>query len=38
MDQLKVFIANFGRENYEWPACLAPSTIATMNDATTHPY
>jgi hypothetical protein len=30
--QMKVFIANFGRENYEWPVCLARGTIATMND------
>lgn len=29
---MKVFIANFGRENYAWPECLARSTIATMND------
>jgi hypothetical protein len=29
---MKVFIANFGRENYEWPVCLARGTIATMND------
>jgi hypothetical protein len=29
---MKVFIANFGRENYEWPECFARSTIATMND------
>lgn len=29
---MKVFIANFGRENYAWPDCLARSTIATMND------
>src|SRR4051812_41833996 len=29
---MKVFIANFGRENYEWPECLARGTIATMND------
>lgn len=28
---VRVFIANFGRENYEWPTCLARSTIATMN-------
>lgn len=28
---MKVFIANFGRENYAWPDCLARSTIATMN-------
>jgi hypothetical protein len=29
---MKVFIANFGRENYAWPDCLARNTIATMND------
>lgn len=29
---MKVYIANFGRENYAWPTCLARSTIATMND------
>ena len=29
---MKTFIANFGRENYEWPTCLARSTVATMND------
>ncbi len=28
----RVFIANFGRGNYEWPTCLRDSTIATMND------
>lgn len=28
---LKVFIANFGRENYAWPQCLERSTVATMN-------
>src|SRR3546814_4435144 len=28
---MKVFIANFGRENYEWPECLKRHTIATMN-------
>ncbi|MBB4199646.1 hypothetical protein CCR94_07225 [Rhodoblastus sphagnicola] len=28
---MKVFIANFGRENYEWPVCLQRGTIATMN-------
>jgi hypothetical protein len=27
---LRVFIANFGRENYLWPACLAQATIATI--------
>lgn len=29
---MKVFIANFGRENYEWPECLARGTVATMNE------
>lgn len=27
---MKVYIANFGRENYEWPTCLERSTVATM--------
>jgi hypothetical protein len=30
---MKIFIANFGRENYEWPVCLERGTVATMNDA-----
>jgi hypothetical protein len=28
----KVFIANFGQENYEWPVCLDSATVATMNE------
>ncbi|VVN21395.1 hypothetical protein [Pseudomonas fluorescens] len=32
----RVFIANFGRENYEWPNCLHRSTVATMNSVETH--
>ena len=28
---MRVFIANFGRENYAWPECLERHTIATMN-------
>lgn len=28
---MRVFIANFGRENYEWPTCLERGTVATMN-------
>ncbi|MHC8399536.1 hypothetical protein ACYZTX_08590 [Pseudomonas sp. MDT1-17] len=32
----RVFIANFGRENYEWPNCLRRSTVATMNAVETH--
>ena len=31
---MKTFIANFGRENYEWPECLARGTVATMNAVT----
>ena len=31
---MKVYIANFGRGNYAWQACLERSTIATMNDVT----
>src|SRR5436309_3042203 len=27
---MRVFIANFGRGNYLWPACLAQGTIATL--------
>ena len=33
-----VFIANFGRGNYEWPECRQSSTIATMNDEYAHQY
>jgi hypothetical protein len=29
--QVKVFIANFGRQNYEWPTCRDRGTVATMN-------
>lgn len=29
---MNVFIANFGRENYEWPECRARGTIAVMNE------
>ncbi len=29
---MKVFIANFGEENYEWPTCKEKATVATMND------
>lgn len=32
----RVFIANFGRENYEWPNCLSRSTVTTMNTVKTH--
>lgn len=29
---LRVYIANFGRENYEWPECRRRGTVATMNE------
>jgi hypothetical protein len=35
---LNVFIANFGRENYEWPQCLERSTVATMNAEGVHAF
>ncbi|CAN7473880.1 hypothetical protein [Mesorhizobium caraganae] len=28
---MRVYIANFGRENYEWPVCRDRGTVATMN-------
>lgn len=33
---MKVYIANFGRENYAWPECLRRSTVATMNHVEVH--
>ena len=33
---MKVFIANFGRQNYLWPECLAKSTVATINAIASH--
>ncbi|HZE55155.1 MAG TPA: hypothetical protein VE111_18035 [Bradyrhizobium sp.] len=35
---MNVFIANFGRENYEWPRCLELSTVATMNAEAVHDF
>lgn len=35
---MRVFIANFGRENYEWPRCLERNTIATMNSEEVHAF
>ncbi|MFC3122678.1 hypothetical protein [Agaribacter flavus] len=29
---MNVYIANFGEQNYEWPACKEKATVATMND------
>lgn len=34
----RVFIANFGRHNYEWPECLRRGTIATMNRVASHAF
>jgi hypothetical protein len=33
---MRVYIANFGEGNYEWPACKERGTIATMNDLAAH--
>lgn len=35
---MKVFIANFGQQNYLWPKCLARATVATMDDLDVHPF
>lgn len=35
---MRVFIANFGRENYAWPDCLAHHQIATMQDIRVHDF
>jgi len=35
---MKVFIANFGRKNYEWPRCFQRGTVATMNDEGAYPF
>ena len=34
---MKVFVANFGQENYEWPVCRERGTVATMNDVEAQP-
>ena len=34
---MRVFIANFGQANYEWPVCLERGTVATMNDVDAQP-
>ncbi|WP_430417272.1 hypothetical protein [Parasphingorhabdus sp.] len=34
---MKVYIANFGEQNYAWPDCLERGTIATMNTVETQP-
>lgn len=35
---MKVFIANFGQQNYLWPACLERSTVATINNVQVQPF
>ena len=35
---MKVYIANFGRENYFWPECLKRGAISTMNDKDVHQF
>jgi hypothetical protein len=34
----RVYVANFGRENYLWPACLARSTLAMLEDQDLYPF
>jgi len=35
---MRVFIANFGQQNYLWPACLKRGTIATIDREDVHPF
>ncbi|WP_375687991.1 hypothetical protein [Pseudooceanicola sp. LIPI14-2-Ac024] len=35
---MKVFVANFGEQNYAWPECLRRGTIATMNTVEAQPF
>lgn len=35
---MKVYVANFGKENFAWSACLARSEVATMQDERLHPF
>lgn len=38
MTKYQVYIANFGRGNYEWPLCHERNTVATMIHADTKPF
>lgn len=35
---MHVYIANFGRGNYEWPICRERGTVATMNSVAAQPF
>jgi hypothetical protein len=35
---MRVYIANFGKENWAWPNCKARQAIAVMDDARVHPF
>jgi hypothetical protein len=35
---MKVYVANFGKENFAWPQCLARGEVATMQDEEVHPF
>jgi len=35
---MRVFIANFGRENYKWSECLSQNTITTMHAEAVHDF
>ena len=34
---MRVYVANFGRENWAWPRCWAQNTIAMMEDVWAYP-
>lgn len=36
--QMRVYIANFGKENWAWPNCKTRRAIAVMDDARVHPF
>ena len=35
---MRIFIANFGRDNFAWPDCLERSEVVTMQDERVHPF
>ncbi len=34
----RVYVANFGRENFDWPTCLQRACVSTMQDERAHEY
>jgi len=35
---MRIYISNFGKENWAWLDCLAHNTLAVMDDVRVHPY